>query len=175
MAQIFIQHSQNCSVLQRWCPDSKTVPNDIVFQLLELSRMFISNDAHEVAIHKIHDCHISICHCHLISLSVKYNIDKLFIYTFKRLVKACLDDLTPDEHAMLHPHLWATILKAQSTLWIHWRIVACESPAINHVADCLDTDNCSLNWHQLWWNVIGHSLLDRRNPQPYKDAVQRCE
>ena len=175
VGQIFIRHSQKCSVLQRWRPDSKTAPNDVVFQLLELSRMFISNDAREVAIDEIHDRRISICHCRLISLSIEYNIDKLFIYAFKRLVKARLDDLTPDEHAMLHLHLWAAILKAQSTLQIHRRIVACESPAINHVADCLDTDNCSLDWHQLWWNVMGCSLLDGRNPQPYKDAVQRFE
>ncbi|KAG8221010.1 hypothetical protein J3R82DRAFT_2519 [Butyriboletus roseoflavus] len=142
---------------------------------LKLSHMFMSNDAREVAINEINNRHVSIRPCRLISLSIEYKVNQLFMYGFKRLIKARMDDLTDDEHDMLCPRLWATILKAQSTLRVHRRIVACELPPINHVANCMDTEGCSLDWQQLWWNGMGRSLLDGRNLQPYKDAVQRFE
>ncbi|KIJ13004.1 hypothetical protein PAXINDRAFT_156687 [Paxillus involutus ATCC 200175] len=97
--------SETAFELFLWHPDSKKAPNNVVFQLLELSRMFFSNDV--------------------------YN-----------------------EYTMMPPQLWATILKAQR---------------------CPDPDNCALDWHQLWWNGMGRSLLDGRNPQSYKDALKCFE
>ncbi|KIJ09215.1 hypothetical protein PAXINDRAFT_17683 [Paxillus involutus ATCC 200175] len=158
-----------------WHPDSKKAPNDVVFQLLELSHMFFSNDVREIAIKEIDDRRTSIRPCHLISISMEYNIGKLFKYAFRRLVKARLDDLMDNEYTMMPLQLWAAILKAQSTLQVHRRIIACESPPMAHPAGCPDPDDCALDWHQLWWNGMGHSLLDGRNPQSYKDALKRFE
>jgi len=78
-------------------------PTDILLQLLELSRMFMSNDVREFVVKEIDNWHTSIRPCSLISISVEHNIEKLFKYGFRRLIKARLDDLTDKEYLMMDP------------------------------------------------------------------------
>ncbi|KAI6097906.1 hypothetical protein EDD16DRAFT_1527451 [Pisolithus croceorrhizus] len=35
-----------------------------------------------------------------------------------------------------------------------------------HSAGCEDHQGCFNNWHQLWWNRMGHFLMDGHNPGP---------
>ncbi|KAI5988691.1 hypothetical protein EDC04DRAFT_2588682, partial [Pisolithus marmoratus] len=53
----------------------------------------------------------------------------------------------------------------------HRHIVAGEPPPVVHSACCQDQWKCSEDWCQVWWNGIGHYLLDGHNPQPYTSAV----
>lgn len=106
---------------------------------------------------------------------MEYNLVQLFTYSFKRLVKARFDNLTPDEYTSVGPVVWAHVLKAQERIRLHRRIVACEAPPMVHVSACANNDQCTDDWKQLWWNSMGRFLLDGRNPQPYREAVQRFE
>ena len=106
---------------------------------------------------------------------MEYNLVQLFTHSFKRLVKARFDNLTSDEYTSVGPVVWAHILKAQERIQLHRRIVACEPPPMVHVSACTNNDECADDWKQLWWNGMGRFLLDGRNPQPYRDAIQRFE
>ena len=150
-------------------------PTDVLLQLLELSRMFMSNDVREFAIKEIHNRRLSIPPCSLISISVEHNIEKLFKYGFQCLVKARLDDLTDKDYSTMDPRIWAAVLKSQSTIQLHCWIVACEPPPTIHAAECPDTESCDFDWVQLWWNTMGRMLLDGRNPKSYKDALRLFE
>ncbi|KAG8213609.1 hypothetical protein J3R82DRAFT_10293, partial [Butyriboletus roseoflavus] len=85
------------------------------------------------------------------------------------LVKARFDNLPSDEYNMVGSVVWATVLKAKEHIQLHCHIVACEPPPMVHVTACTNIDQCVVDWKQLWWNGMGHFLLDGRNPQPYKD------
>ena len=159
----------------RWRPDMKEAPMDLCFQLLELSRMYMSSDEREFAIKQIDNRRTSIGPCSLISLSVEHGVENLFKYSFQRLIKDPLDDLTDKKYTTLDPRIWAAILKAQSSIEMHRRIVACEPPPMMHAPGCTRPEHCNLDWEQSWWNGVGRFLLDGRNPQPYKSAVQRFE
>ncbi|KAG1884364.1 hypothetical protein F4604DRAFT_1677006 [Suillus subluteus] len=52
-------------------------------------------------------------------------------------------------------------------------IVAAEEPKIlMHTSDCQDPVGCNEDWHTIWWNGMARFLLNRRNPQPYREAVK---
>ncbi|KIK39206.1 hypothetical protein CY34DRAFT_25364 [Suillus luteus UH-Slu-Lm8-n1] len=55
---------------------------------------------------------------------------------------------------------------------VHCWIIACEAPPMVHVGTCTRQKSYKDDWKQLWWNGIGRFLLDGRNPQPYKDAIE---
>ncbi|KAG1886262.1 hypothetical protein F4604DRAFT_1572178, partial [Suillus subluteus] len=71
--------------------------------------------------------------------------------------------------------VWNTMFKVKERLNVHHRIIACETPPMVHVGTCTKQNRCEEDWKQLWWNRMGRFLLDGRNPQPYKDAVERFE
>ncbi|KAG1718177.1 uncharacterized protein EDB91DRAFT_1258815 [Suillus paluster] len=40
---------------------------------------------------------------------------------------------------------------------------------------CTDNTTCSIDWRQLWWNSMARFLVDGRNPQDFRDAVERFQ
>lgn len=132
-------------------------------------------DAREHAIQQLEARRFSIRPTKLVSLSIEYNITRLFVSAFCRLVKARLDDLTDDEYKAMPPRVWVAILRAQTTVRMHRHIVACEAPAMVHATSCAHHGYCEQDWKQLWWNGMGRFLLDGRCPQSYKNAIKRFE
>lgn len=159
----------------RWRPDVAKTPDGVLFQVLELSRMWEADDVREYVINQLDRRRVSIRPVQLISIAKEYKIRTLFTYAFARLVKSRLDDLTANEYKMMDGETWAAVLKAQSVIRTHHGIVGCEEPPMVHAPACVGPEDCSLDWKQLWWNQMGRFLFDGRNPQPYKDAVQHFE
>ena len=68
------------------------------------------------------------------------------------------------------------LVYAKSALDEHTQLVACEEPVIlTHAANCQDPTACQEDWHNIWWNGIGHFLLDGRNPQTFCDALKHFQ
>lgn len=151
------------------------MPVDTIIQLLELGRMYICQDARKHAIQWIYEHRYSIRLSRLLSVAREYNISKLFIFAFERLVKERLNALTSQDYTEIGPAALAAILEAQDTIRLHRHIVACEPPPMVHAVACTSAEQCAGDWKQLWWNGIGRFLLDGRNPQPYNDAFRRFE
>lgn len=159
----------------RWRPDTANVSDDVIVQLLDLSRQYICRDAQNYAIQRLSERRTAIQPSRLLSISMEYNIVPLFTYSFERLVKARFDNLTADEYTMVGPAVWAAILKVKELVNLNRHIVACEPPLMIQVTACTKHKWCAHDWKQLWWNGMGRFLLDGRNPQPYKDAIERFE
>jgi hypothetical protein len=92
-----------------------------------------------------------------------------------RLVSARINDISDEEFRAVGSVVWNTMFKVKERLDVHRRIIACEAPPMVHAGTCTKQKLCEDDWKQLWWNGMGRFLLDGRNPQPYKDAVERFE
>ncbi|KAK6961869.1 hypothetical protein R3P38DRAFT_3248977 [Favolaschia claudopus] len=44
-----------------------------------------------------------------------------------------------------------------------------------HHPGCKDHQSCEEDWHCVWWNGIGRSLLDGRNPLSWTESVKKLE
>ncbi|KAI6003446.1 hypothetical protein F5J12DRAFT_837913 [Pisolithus orientalis] len=133
----------------KWRPDTAKMQDEAIFQLLE-------------AIHP----------AKLISISLKYHIKETFQYAFSRLIPLLLNEL--DCNLLTRP-VWNTLIRVKEKLDIHRRIVACEPPPMIHSKRCQDRRSCANDWRQVWWNGMGRSLLDGRNPLSYADAMQQFQ
>jgi len=152
------------------------MPNDAVIQLLELSDMYLCKDAREYAIQHLQRQRFSLEPPQLISLALKYHIKALLPHAFERLVSTRINDISDAERHVIGSVVWNTMIKVKERLDVHRRIVACEAPpTMVHAGTCSMQNKCEEDWKQLWWNGMGRFLLDGRNPQPYKDAVERFE
>ncbi|KAG1840787.1 hypothetical protein C8R48DRAFT_620727 [Suillus tomentosus] len=156
-------------------PDVLKIPNNTVIQLLELSDMYICKDARVYAVRHLQRQRYSLEPTQLISLALKYNIKDFFPHAFERLVSARINDISDEERHTVGSIVWNTMFKVKERLDVHRRIIACEAPPMVHAATCMKKTRCEEDWKQLWWNGMGRFLLDGRNPQPYKDAMERFE
>jgi hypothetical protein len=93
----------------------------------------------------------------------------------ERLISARINDISDAECHAVGSIVWNTMFKVKERLDVHRRIIACEAPPMVHAGTCRKQKRCEEDWKQLWWNGMGRFLLDGRNPQPYKDAVERFE
>ncbi|KAG1863037.1 hypothetical protein F4604DRAFT_1929213 [Suillus subluteus] len=143
--------------------DALKIPNDTVIQLLELSDMYLCKDAPQPLLTQINTTYL------------KYNIKDFLPHAFECLVSACINDISDDECHAVGPIVWNTMFKVKERLDVHRRIIACEAPPMVHTGTCTKQKRFKEDWKQLWWNGMGRFLLDGRNPQPYKDAVERFE
>ncbi|KAG1906593.1 uncharacterized protein F5891DRAFT_1101148 [Suillus fuscotomentosus] len=137
--------------------------------------MYLCKDARVYAVHHLQRQRYSLEPTQLISLALKYNIKDFFPHAFERLVSARINDISDEERHMVGSIVWNTMFKVKECLDVHRRIIACEAPPMVHAATCMKQTRCEEDWKQLWWNGMGRFLLDGRNPQPYKDAVERFE
>ncbi|KAG2061314.1 hypothetical protein BDR06DRAFT_1041074, partial [Suillus hirtellus] len=109
----------------------------------------------------------------LINLAIQYNTSALFPFAFKRLVDTPITQLTAQHQELLGNDVFTTLVYVQVALEEHCRIVAAEEPKIlMHTSDCQDPVGCNEDWHTIWWNGMARFLLDRRNLQPYHEAVK---
>lgn len=171
----FIMSSHPTWMSCRWRPDAVKIPNDTVIQLLELSDMYLCRDARDYAVQNLQRNRYSLESTRLISLALKFNIKEFLPHAFERLISARINDVSDDECHAVGPIVWNTMFKVKERLDIHRRIIACEAPPMVHAGTCTKQKRCEEDWKQLWWNGMGRFLLDGRNPQPYKDAVEWFE
>ncbi|KAG2078815.1 hypothetical protein BDR04DRAFT_4721 [Suillus decipiens] len=69
-----------------------------------------------------------------------------------------------------------TQCSSQGTSRLHHRVVAWEVPFIAHAGTCTKQKRCAEDWKKLWWNGMDIGLLlNERNLQPYKEAVEHFE
>ncbi|KAG2120486.1 uncharacterized protein F5147DRAFT_562476 [Suillus discolor] len=156
-------------------PDVLKICNKAVIQLLELSDMYLCKDARVYAVHHLQRQRYSLEPTQLISLALKYNVKEILPHAIERLVSARINDISDDEFRAVGSVVWNTMFKVKERLDVHRRIIACEAPPMVHAGTCTKQKLCEDDWKQLWWNGMGRFLLDGRNPQPYKDAVERFE
>ncbi|KIJ16907.1 hypothetical protein PAXINDRAFT_10614 [Paxillus involutus ATCC 200175] len=149
----------------KWRPDTANVSDDVIVQLLDLSRQYICRDAQNYAIQRLSERRTAIQPSRLLSISMEYNIVPLFTYSFERLVKARFDNLTADEYTMVGPAVWAAILKVKELVNLNHHIVACEPPPMIHVTACTKHERCAHDWKQLWWNEGLQSIHTGRAPE----------
>ena len=138
--------------------------------LLELSQMYKLKEAREHAIKQLNSCRYAIQPTTLISVALKYHIKDVFCYAFNKLVSKCVNDLELLDYNLLTNPVWIILLRVKERLDLHCDIVACEPPPVRHSMYCQKQQKCYKEWCQVWWNGMGHYLLDSCNPQSY-DAV----
>lgn len=156
----------------KWRPDTSKMQDETIFQLLEVSWKYQSKAARDYALDQLESCRQAIHPAKLISISLKYHIKETFQYAFSRLIPLLLNDL--DCNLLTRP-VWNTLIRVKEKLDIHRRIVACEPPPMIHSKRCQDRRSCANDWRQVWWNGMGRSLLDGRNPLSYADAMQQFQ
>jgi len=159
----------------RWHPDTTQVSESITLKLLDLSQLYQSMDACNYAIKLINARHYAFDPITLISISLKYNIKDVFRYAFNRLISKHVNEFEDTDYDMLTFPVWKTLFRIKEQLDLHRCIMACEPPPLVHSECCQNNKRCLEDWHQVWWNGMGHCLLDGHNPQPYNSAVSQFE
>ncbi|KAG2336726.1 hypothetical protein BDR05DRAFT_1005610 [Suillus weaverae] len=110
------------------------------------------------------------------SYCLEFSITKFFVPAFRRLIEFRIRDIPGPVQRKLGFQVWNAFVDAKELLDEHRRIVACEEPPlIEHVVCCTDNTACSIDWRQLWWNSMARFLLDGRNPQFFREAVDRLQ
>lgn len=156
----------------KWRPDTSKMRDEMIFQLLELSRKYQSKAARDYALGRLKSRRWAIAPDKLVSVSLKYQIKETFQYAFNRLIRLHLNDL--DCNLLTSP-VWNTLIMVKERLDLHRHIVACEPPTMVHSKRCQDRRACNNDWRQVWWNGMGRFLLDGRNPLSYADAMQQFQ
>lgn len=159
----------------KWRPDAWQAPESTIIELLELSRMYESQDARKYAIKQLSACCYAVKPINLASIALKYQIKDIFCRAFRRMVSLRVNDITDSEFDLLSSSVWRTLFRLRERLDLHRRIVACEPPPLVHSVGCEDPQRCLHDWRQLWWNGMGRFLVDGRNPQSFNDAVQQFQ
>ena len=110
----------------------------------------------------------------LVNITIKHQICEFFSTGFERLLKIPIQDISKVHQELMGNEVFVALVYAKATLNEHCCIVATEEPPILlHVDNCKDPQACRQDWHAIWWNGMGHFLLDGRNPQPFDRAVDR--
>ncbi|KAI9455981.1 hypothetical protein HD554DRAFT_2030695 [Boletus coccyginus] len=108
----------------------------------------------------------------LVNITIKHQIHEFFSTGFSRLLETPIQEISKVHRELMGNEVFVALVYAKATLNEHRRIVAAEEPPILlHADDCKDPQACKQDWHTIWWNGMGHFLLDGRNPQPYDRAV----
>lgn len=156
----------------KWRPDSSQVGESVVVELLELSRMYESQDVRKYAIKLLSFTDwYTVKPIDLASIALKYQIKHIFCRAFRQLIPLRINDIEDSEFELLDFPVWRSLFRLRERLDIHRRIVACEPPRLVHSVGCEDHQGCHDDWRQLWWNGMGRFLLDGRNPQSFDDAI----
>jgi hypothetical protein len=130
----------------------------------------------EFALDNIHNHRWHFHPAELIKISHEFNTQLLFQNAFERLVKTPLRNLSNDHIHMLGFDNFITLVRLKEAAEEHQHLVACEPPLIEaHHDSCTDNMLCSDDWYAVWWNIMGRSLLDARNPLLWDEAVKRLE
>ncbi|KAG1894101.1 uncharacterized protein F5891DRAFT_1131063 [Suillus fuscotomentosus] len=143
-----------------WKPEGPT--HSDVIDLLRFSNKFMSQKTRDIAIHHFHEQRFRHKPYDLLALCLEFSITKFFVPVFQHLIEFRIRDIPGPMRKKLGFEL----------LDEHRRIVACEEPPlIEHAACCTNNTACSIDWWQLWWNSMARFLLDGRNPQVFREAV----
>lgn len=115
----------------------------------------------------------------LMALAITYQVPSLFWITFWALTKISLTQLTKAQWTLIGPAIFINVALAKSALDKHCWIIAAEVPHIlSHTDDCQDPSACKVDRHQVWWNGMGHYLLNGAIPnhmmKPSDVSSWRC-
>jgi len=106
-------------------------------------------------------------------LATMYHLPSLFQIAFLALIEIPLTQLTKGQRKMIGVEIFSNVALAKARLNRHHQIVTAEEPHIpSHVDNCQDPSACEADWHGIWWNSMGHYLLDGCNPQTYDEAIK---
>ncbi|KAI6008055.1 hypothetical protein EDC04DRAFT_2661731 [Pisolithus marmoratus] len=159
----------------KWRPDVSEARESTVLELLELSRMYESQDVRNHAIKHLFFLRHLIEPIKLTSIALKYHIKVIFCYAFRRLLPLRVNDLKDSEFKLLSNSVWITLFRVRERLDVHRRVVAMEPPRLVHSVGCEDHRRCLNDWNQVWWNGMGRLLMDGRNPQPFDSAIHQFQ
>jgi hypothetical protein len=150
--------------------------NDVLIDLLNLSRFFLADSTEQLAIHHINSRKWHFHPAQLIHLCFKFRISVFFESAFARLVDIPFRELTPDQKELITPAVFYALAEVKESLELHKHIIAAEPPPIiNHAPDCPNPKRCSADWYAVWWNGMARFILDGRNPLTYDEAFKRFE
>ena len=139
---------------------------------LELIHMFDYSDALRGYIANCISQRAYILHpSKLIYFSMEYNLPVLFDRGFSRLCDIPLGKLKECHCLQLRSIILASYICVMGRFDEHRRRVAAEPPEMQHSKVCQDLSGCSEDWRVVWWNGMGHLLLDARKPHSYEDAM----
>ncbi|KAG2089237.1 uncharacterized protein F5147DRAFT_587260 [Suillus discolor] len=147
---------------------------DELSKFLRFCDMYQCSHAREFIISRISTARYRFHPAKLINLAIKYHVRSIFPYAFQQLAETPITELTHAHRELMGNEVFLNVIYVQAALDSHRRIIAAEEPKIlMHSNECQDPTGCNKDWHAIWWNGMGHFLLDGRNPQPYDDAVKR--
>ncbi|KAG1757920.1 hypothetical protein EDB19DRAFT_1623036 [Suillus lakei] len=166
MFELFLEHT-----FGRLCAGQYSIEE--LSNFLHFCNMYQCSHTWKFVISCIHSTHFHFHPTQLINLAIQYNTGAIFPFTFKQLVDTPITQLTAQHWELIGNNIFTTLVYVQAALEEHRHIVAAEEPKIlMHTSDCQDPVACNEDWHTIWWNGMARFLLDRRNPQPYREAIK---
>ncbi|KAK7057295.1 hypothetical protein R3P38DRAFT_3168804 [Favolaschia claudopus] len=171
--------------------DSETFA-PLILSVLELGRFLISPVTKNHALQMIKARSYCFHPTLLISLSYQYRSRLFFVHAFRKLVAYDLRDLSYEQTDLLGMRVYVAFARLKESLAQHRAIIAAEEPLFAketkdetggknikvgpcHHPGCKDHQSCEEDWHCVWWNGIGRSLLDGRNPLSWTESVKKLE
>ncbi|KIO05893.1 hypothetical protein M404DRAFT_947737, partial [Pisolithus tinctorius Marx 270] len=100
-----------------------------------------------------------------VRLGCNFHIPKVFTHGFKELNHFLLKEISKEHCWLIDEKVFIVVVYVKAMLDEHYKIVACKEPIIlSHANDCQNPTACQEDWHAVWWNGMGHFLLNGRNP-----------
>lgn len=109
----------------------------------------------------------------IVHWGVEYGMREFLELGFKRLIETPLTKIERPDRDRMGMTVFLALVDAKAHLDKHDRIVAAEPPEMKHARNCRNRQGCAEDWRAVWWNVVGRSLLDGRNPWPLDEALKR--
>ncbi|KAJ7575656.1 hypothetical protein C8J56DRAFT_970618 [Mycena floridula] len=150
--------------------------------ILELSRYLRSDSLKALALASIEALRIPSASSAItmIDICFQHGTRIFFADAFDELTRARWSDYTYEQTSLLPRHVFDRLVRLREALQAHDAMVALESPKIdgNHHGNCTDNKGCAADWHQLWWNSVGTSLLNGRQLLSWVttvDTLMKCD
>ncbi|KAI6018740.1 hypothetical protein BKA83DRAFT_4057790 [Pisolithus microcarpus] len=103
---------------------------------------------------------------------MEYKICTVFERGFTCLCDIPFTKIKRSHHVLIGMDVYVAYVHVRGHLDKYAQTVAVEFPPIVHADSCCDHKGCSQDWAAVWWNGMGHLLLDGRNPQTFDKAVE---
>ncbi|KAH7904391.1 hypothetical protein BJ138DRAFT_1019193 [Hygrophoropsis aurantiaca] len=151
------------------------IADTAVADVLHMGDKYQSQVVREWAFDQLYERRFRMDPIQLVSLALKFQSKKIFPHGFRRLTEIRINDISSTSCRDIGNAVWDELINLRELLNVHRHIVACEPPFVQHSLFCSDQTTCSEDWRQVWWNGMGRCLLDGRNPQSYREAIERFE
>ncbi|KAJ7587399.1 hypothetical protein C8J56DRAFT_1081604 [Mycena floridula] len=147
-------------------------------KVLDLSRYLLSESLrqHTIISFEAEHLHVGTSPIKVIELCFEYGIREFFSDTFRELNLISWSLFSQAETLKIPQHVTDAVIRLRESLRAtHDANIALESPEMDgkHAVAYQDNVACTADWHQLWFNVIGASLLNGRQHIGWVTAQQR--